>query len=125
MRLSTYSRSATIRTTACRSYIAACRAAARGQRYHVPPWVVPLLLDKAGDELLPMLDGEYEGRAAFFDLSLDGRWGGVISGDKISIDYQSLRLRQQGCLRFATTSCVTRTSKGMTRSAAQARWMPM
>ena len=61
-----------------------CRA---GGRYHVPPWVVPLILDKAGDSLLPMTDGEYEGRAAFFDLSLDGRWGGVISGDRISIDF--------------------------------------
>ena len=59
-----------------------CRA---GGRYHVPPWLVPLILDKAGAELLPMVDGEYEGRAAFFDLSLDGRWGGVISGDKVSI----------------------------------------
>jgi hypothetical protein len=61
-----------------------CRA---GGRYHVPPWVVPLILDKGGDNLLPQIDGEYEGRAAFFDLSLDGRWGGVISGDKISIDF--------------------------------------
>jgi hypothetical protein len=58
-----------------------------GGRYHVPPWVVPLVLDEAGDNLLPMSAGEYEGRAAFFDLSLDGRWGGVISGDKISIDF--------------------------------------
>jgi hypothetical protein len=58
-----------------------------GGRYHVPPWVVPLILDKTGDRLLPMIDGEYEGRAGFFDLSLDGRWGGVISGDKISIDF--------------------------------------
>ena len=24
------------------------------------------------------------GRAGFFDLSLDGSWGGVISGDKVS-----------------------------------------
>jgi len=59
----------------------------KGGRYHVPPWVVPLVLDKAGDSLLPIGEGEYEGRAAFFDLSLDGRWGGVISGDKISIDF--------------------------------------
>ena len=59
----------------------------QGGRYHVPPWVVPLILDKAGDNLLPMTDSEYEGRAAFFDLSLDGRWGGVISGDKVSIDF--------------------------------------
>ena len=58
-----------------------------GGRYHVPPWVVPLILDQAGDNLLPRVDGEYEGRAAFFDLSIDGRWGGVISGDRVSIDF--------------------------------------
>jgi hypothetical protein len=59
----------------------------KGGRYHLPPWLVPLLLDKSGDNLLPREIGEYEGRAAFFDLSLDGRWGGVISGDKVSIDF--------------------------------------
>jgi len=67
-----------------------------GGRYHVPPWVVPLILDKAGDNLLPMIDGEYEGRAAFFDLSLDGRWGGVISGDKISIDFNPCACGSKG-----------------------------
>jgi hypothetical protein len=53
-------------------------------RYHLAPWVMLLLLDESGEELieLPRL-GEVEGRAAFFDLSMDGRWGGVISGDKI------------------------------------------
>ncbi len=58
-------------------------------RYHVPPWIVPMILDKDGDTLLPhdLNGGEIEGRAAFFDLSLDGRWGGVITGDRISIDY--------------------------------------
>lgn len=59
----------------------------KGGRYHLPPWLVPLVLDKSGDNLLPIANGEYEGRAAFFDLSIDGRWGGVISGDKISIDF--------------------------------------
>jgi hypothetical protein len=68
----------------------------KGGRYHVPPWVVPLILDKAGDNLLPMIDGEYEGRAAFFDLSLDGRWGGVISGDKISIDFSPCACGSRG-----------------------------
>jgi hypothetical protein len=67
-----------------------------GGRYHVPPWVVPLILDKAGDNLLPVIDGEYEGRAAFFDLSLDGRWGGVISGDKISIDFSPCACGSKG-----------------------------
>jgi len=67
-----------------------------GGRYHVPPWVVPLILDQTGDNLLPMIDGEYEGRAAFFDLSLDGRWGGVISGDKISIDFRPCACGSKG-----------------------------
>jgi hypothetical protein len=60
----------------------------KGQRYHVPPWVVCLPLDKAGDRLLPDWgQGETEGRAAFFDLSMDGRWGGVISGDHIHVRF--------------------------------------
>jgi hypothetical protein len=67
-----------------------------GSRYHVPPWVVPLILDKAGDELLPIKEGEYEGRAAFFDLSIDGRWGGVISGDRISIDFSPCACGNKG-----------------------------
>ena len=58
-------------------------------RYHVPPWIIPMILDKDGDTLLPydLNGGEIEGRAAFFDLSLEGRWGGVITGDKISLDF--------------------------------------
>jgi hypothetical protein len=59
-----------------------------GQRYHVPAWVVAIPLNKEGDELAPGIgEGKVEGRAAFFDLSMDGRWGGVISGDKIEIDF--------------------------------------
>jgi hypothetical protein len=56
-------------------------------RYHVAPWLLCLLLDREGEALLPPARGESEGRAAFLDLSLDGRWGGVISGDKIAVDY--------------------------------------
>lgn len=53
-------------------------------RYHLAPWVMLMLLDESGETLIPIPEsGEIEGRAAFFDLSLDGRWGGVISGDKI------------------------------------------
>ncbi|WP_216894971.1 hypothetical protein [Nocardia alni] len=57
----------------------------KGNRYHVPPWLVPFVLDESGDTLLPHTSGEIEGRAAFFDLALDGRWGGVITGDKVSL----------------------------------------
>lgn len=69
-----------------------------GNRYHVPPWMVPMILDKDGDKLLPhdVNGGEIEGRAAFFDLSLDGRWGGVITGDRISLDYSPCACGQEG-----------------------------
>ncbi len=60
----------------------------QGQRYHIPPWLVCLPLNKNGDALLPGVgEGAVEGRAAFFDLSMDGRWGGIISGDHVHVDY--------------------------------------
>jgi hypothetical protein len=55
-------------------------------RYHLPPWLVCLPLDKDGESLVTG-DGEIEGRAAFFDLSMDGRWGGIISGDRVHVDF--------------------------------------
>jgi len=58
-----------------------------GGRYHAPPWLVCLPLNKEADALLPMDQGEVECRAGFFDLSMDGRWGGVISGDRMEIDF--------------------------------------
>jgi hypothetical protein len=68
-----------------------------GGRYHVPPWIVPFILNKDGDALVPHdYKGEVEGRAAFFDLSLDGRWGGVITGDKISLDYSPCACGRRG-----------------------------
>jgi hypothetical protein len=67
--------------------IATAMPRCREGRYHVAPWLMCLVLNPAGDQLIPAASGEIEGRAAFLDLSLDGRWGGVISGDKIAVDY--------------------------------------
>ena len=67
--------------------IATAMPRCREQRYHVAPWLICLVLDEGGDNLIPAAEGEVEGRAAFLDLALDGRWGGVISGDRIVIDY--------------------------------------
>ena len=59
-------------------------------RYHMAPWVMLLPLDESGENPAPRpASGDFEGRAAFFDLSLDGRWGGVISGDKIRVSYDT------------------------------------
>jgi hypothetical protein len=59
----------------------------KGGRYHIPPWLVCLPLSKDGDALVGHGSGVIEGRAAFFDLSMDGRWGGIISGDRIEVDF--------------------------------------
>jgi hypothetical protein len=65
-------------------------------RYHVPPWLILLVLDRGGDALVPPSDGETEGRAGLFDLSIDGRWGGIISGDRISVRYGRCDCGHQG-----------------------------
>ncbi|CAN7581411.1 hypothetical protein LJR219_004277 [Phenylobacterium sp. LjRoot219] len=65
-------------------------------RYHVAPWVMLLPLDQPGETLLDASGGEIEGRAAFFDISLDGRWGGVISGDKITASFGKCACGQRG-----------------------------
>lgn len=54
--------------------------------YHTNPWTIPLLLDATGENLLPR-EGVVEGRFACLDLGFDGRWGGIISGDKVTMDY--------------------------------------
>jgi hypothetical protein len=52
-------------------------------RYHTRPDLVLLVLDEPGEKLAEVSDGHAEGRAAFFDLTVDARWGGTMSGDFI------------------------------------------
>jgi hypothetical protein len=57
------------------------------RRYHIPPGLIPLLVDREGATLLQAEEGVVEGRFAFLDLLFEGRWGGVITGDKVEIDH--------------------------------------
>lgn len=59
-------------------------------RFHEVPWIMPLLLDTTGENLIERREGVVEGRYACLDLSFDARWGGLISGDKVQIDYASV-----------------------------------
>lgn len=63
-------------------------------RYHVSPWVIMLPLDPAGERLI--IADETECRAAFFDASIEGRWGGVISGDKVHVSFAACGCGHQG-----------------------------
>lgn len=57
--------------------------------FAIPPWIVPLVLDKSGERLLNPAGGKglVEGRMAFFDVLADARWGGIISGDKVQVEF--------------------------------------
>jgi hypothetical protein len=54
--------------------------------YHWPPWTELLILDETGEELLPD-EGRVTGRLALFDPLYSGRWGGVVSADKVNANF--------------------------------------
>ena len=56
--------------------------------YHSGPWVIPFILDPETNQLLPR-KGIVSGRFAFYDLLPDTRWGGFISGDHVTFDWDT------------------------------------
>lgn len=66
---------------------ASCAVSCSHGRYHIQPWTIPYLLDPASSKPLPR-EGIQTGRAAFFDLTLEGIWGGIISGDEVTINWE-------------------------------------
>lgn len=59
-------------------------------RYHAAPGLIMLPLNENGDRLLTAedaTDGKVEARFAFLDLLYEGRWGGLITGDKVTVDF--------------------------------------
>ena len=56
-------------------------------RFHIPPWATLFLLDPESGAVLPR-EGVQAGRAAFFDMTHDGSWGGIVSGDRVEASYE-------------------------------------
>jgi hypothetical protein len=54
--------------------------------YHIPPYYIPFLLDPESGALLPRT-GTVTGRFAFLDLLPQTNWGGVVSGDKVTLTF--------------------------------------
>lgn len=54
--------------------------------YHLSHLAIPYVLDPQSSQPLPR-HGRVTGRAAFFDLGADSRWGGFISGDEITLEW--------------------------------------
>ena len=59
-------------------------------RYEFPRHIAPLVLDDSGEKLLEPR-GQVTGRMALFDVSIEGRWGGIVSGDRVVMDYEPSR----------------------------------
>jgi hypothetical protein len=70
------------------SEISAFHWACEESRYHVQPWVIPYVLDPVTSKPLPR-KGVQTGRAAFYDVLLQSHWGGSISGDEITLDFEN------------------------------------
>lgn len=56
-------------------------------RYHFNPWLVPFVLDP-DTGAAHSRTGTVTGRAAFFDTAVMTRWGGFITGDKVTMHYE-------------------------------------
>jgi hypothetical protein len=54
--------------------------------YHAVPWIVPFVLDPADGRPLPRR-GRVSGRFAFYDLLAHSRWGGLVTGDGVTLDW--------------------------------------
>lgn len=69
----------------------ACPTLAGRTGWAVPPWIVPLVLQGTSETLLNPASnkGIAEGRLAYLDLLVDGRWGGLVSGDKVTMEFSA------------------------------------
>jgi hypothetical protein len=59
-------------------------------RYHFQPWLIPYILNPDDGTPLPR-EGMQTGRAAFFDLAASAYWGGFVSGDEVTIDWNQCK----------------------------------
>ncbi|WP_298303587.1 hypothetical protein [uncultured Erythrobacter sp.] len=55
--------------------------------YHVPPWIIPFVIDPETGEAYPQ-EGVQTGIAAFMDLTSQTYWGGLITADRITVSWE-------------------------------------
>lgn len=59
--------------------------------YHQVPWIIPFVLDRDGVKPAGPREGVVEGRYAYLDLSNEARWNGLITGDRVAMDFREVR----------------------------------
>lgn len=55
-------------------------------KFHALPWMVVFLLDPRTGEPAPR-SGTHTGRFGVIDLAIEARWGGVLSGDEVTMTF--------------------------------------
>ncbi|OLS21850.1 MAG: hypothetical protein HeimC3_33720 [Candidatus Heimdallarchaeota archaeon LC_3] len=61
-------------------------------KWILSPWEIPILLDEDTGEFIemdPTSDKKYTGQYAFFDTTALSYWGGIITGDRVTIDWSN------------------------------------
>lgn len=66
-------------------YLRACWS----RHYHIPPYLVPYVLDPDDSTPFPR-EGVRTGRLAFLDLLAETYWGGYVTGDEVTIHWDEL-----------------------------------
>jgi acyl-CoA synthetase (AMP-forming)/AMP-acid ligase II len=78
--------------TECNSVAAACP---EYQNKHIQPWLQPMVLSRDGTELLNT-DGKATGRWAFIDPIATNYWGGIVTGDLVTVDFSGCDCGRHG-----------------------------
>ena len=70
------------------SEIAAVFVACEHGHYHSNPWIISYVLDPDTMKPLPR-KGEVTGQFACFDLLADSHWGGFVTGDEVTMEWDA------------------------------------
>jgi hypothetical protein len=64
-------------------------------KYHALPWMVVFVLDPSTGDPAPR-EGTHKGRFGVIDLTMQTRWGGVLSGDEVTVTWDKCRCGLDG-----------------------------
>jgi hypothetical protein len=56
-------------------------------KWHAPATSIVMVLDELGEQVMNPPEGIAEGRMGIFDLAQDGRWGGIITSDRVEVNF--------------------------------------
>ena len=65
------------------------------RKYHLPPTTIPFVLDTVTDTVLPS-EGSQTGRLAFYDLLAETYWGGFVTADKVTLNWDDCPCGRRG-----------------------------